>query len=95
MDNIPGCGGGGWTLVMKIDGNSVSCAVKSLFPINTQAQTKAQGKGKLLLARFPYHCSCRSDGSDNMETVAFATVATGAIVAIAIAEIAHVLSRRL
>ena len=30
-----------------------------------------------------------------METVAFVTVVTGAIVAIAIAEIAHVLSRRL
>ena len=33
MDVIPGCGGGGWTLVMKIDGNKVGRRISfSLFP---------------------------------------------------------------
>ena len=27
------CGGGGWTLVMKIDGNKVSCASFLMFSI--------------------------------------------------------------
>ena len=27
MDEVPGCGAGGWTLVMKTDGSKVRCAV--------------------------------------------------------------------
>ena len=47
MEEIPGCGGGGWTLVLKIDGNKVLKRVLSAEQKDDFARTVSYFKNQV------------------------------------------------